>query len=458
MIHSSDFKYGQYLKSLVQQVHCDPELTVLHKSELEIQPDDTAQDKLHVLYLDSGPETWDSFLQELPARQMLVITNNGQPRVFNNTQARFFSRPLNGYEFVKEVHQWCQSRSAVLLAQQEAPVEPFLVGNSKPLRMLRKNISRISSSDLTVLVCGPTGTGKGVVAQALHNNSARRCNKFLDINCANVPSSLLESELFGYRKGSFTGAWQDKVGRFELVQEGTIFLDEVSEMSTYMQAKLLQVLQEKEFYPVGGMNSVEVKARMVAATNADLQKAIDQGTFREDLYYRLAVVRLDLPRLKERKEDIPALVQHFLDRFCRLFRKLQVPSLSDKVWDLLLTYDWPGNVRELESSIKNLVVMGNEELIQDELYSKLHSDSVSKQDGHLQAGISPDPGRDMGQEQKIMLQDMSLKEIAGLAASKAEAEIISRALQRTGGKKKMAAELLDISYKCLLKKLKIYGL
>ncbi|MDZ7761108.1 MAG: sigma-54 dependent transcriptional regulator [Desulfovermiculus sp.] len=335
-------------------------------------------------------------------------------------------------------------------------MEPFLIGNSQAIRLLRKNILRISQYDLEVLVCGATGTGKGVVAQTLHNNSPRSGHQFLTINCANLPTYLKESEIFGYRRGAFIGAWPDKSGRFELAQNGTIFLDEISEISTSMQAKLLMVLQEKEFCPIGGVDSVPMKSRVVAATNADLKQVINQGAFRKDLYYRLAVVRLELPTLKNRKEDVPVLVHHFLDKYSRLYDKQEVPHLSDGFWDVFLAYDWPGNVRELESSIKSLVALENEELVREEVHKRLDRNHASGNSGEVLVGKIPAFGLNSSQEQP--LQNMSLSEIVDQTASRIEAMLISKALEQTGGQKKMTAQVLDISYKSLLNKIKSFGL
>ena len=237
-----------------------------------------------------------------------------------------------------------------------------------------------------------------------------------------------------------------------MAQGGTIFLDEISEMSIYMQAKLLQVLQENEFCPVGGVDSVQIKARVVAATNSDLKLAITQGAFRKDLYYRLAVVRLEVPKLRERKEDVPALAHHFLDKFCLDYKKEEVPHLSDSLWDLLLTYDWPGNVRELESSMKSLVVLESEELVREELRSKLEMSPGAEKSQEVLAGRSPDLN------QEPSLHDMSLPQIVDHTASRIEAVLITKVLEQTGGQKKKTAQVLDISYKSLLNKMKSYGL
>ncbi|MFW5906634.1 MAG: sigma-54 interaction domain-containing protein [Desulfobia sp.] len=335
------------------------------------------------------------------------------------------------------------------------PAEPFLVGNSPAIQQLRKDVARISEYDLAVLVCGDTGTGKGVVAQNLHNNSPRAGHKFLTINCANLPVNLMESELFGYKRGAFTGACSDKPGRFELAQEGTIFLDEISDMSTYMQAKLLHVLQEKEFCPVGGVNSVHIQARIVSATNTDLKKAISQGAFREDLYYRLAVIRLEMPALKDRREDIPVLVNHYLDKYSLMYKKSVVPNLSDNFWDFLMAYDWPGNVRELESSMRSVVALENEETVREEMCRKLGMIPARGYSGEICAQRIPD--RTLNLNKESSLHDLSLPEIVDHTVSRIEAMLIRKALEQTGVKKK-AAQILGISYKSLLNKIKSYGL
>ena len=457
-IQSRDRGYALYLQSLVHQVQCEPELEVQCIFDPGHCPQEQDVPGLLIVYQhpDFDPDFADHLLHLPSWNQVLWIAHNKRfkPQQMQGSKIDFFTRPLNVSEFVDYVHQWSKAQGNGHQQVEQVPKEPFLMGNSQGIRLLRKNISRIGRHDVSVLVSGPTGTGKGVVAKALHNRSPNSCNQFVNINCANVPESLLESELFGYKKGAFTGAWGDKQGRFELAHDGTVFLDEISEMSPAMQAKLLQVLQEKEFWPLGGgCNSVQVNARIIAATNTDLQNAIAQGVFRKDLYYRLAAIRCELPDLKDRKEDVPVLVHYFVDTFCREYNKQKVPQLSDTFWDLLMSYDWPGNVRELESSIKTVVALENEELAHEELCKNLNvSQTAIDADQIFANGLA---GLTV---HEVWKQELSLQEIVEQAVNRVEAELIRKAMHQTGRKKKQAAQLLDISYKSLLNKVKTYGL
>jgi transcriptional regulator with PAS, ATPase and Fis domain len=255
----------------------------------------------------------------------------------------------------------------------------------------------------------------------------------------------MESELFGYKQGAFTGAWRDKPGKFQLAEEGTILLDEISEMSPYMQAKLLQVLQEGEFSAVGGMENVKVNVRVIAASNSNLKKLINEGSFRSDLYYRLAVITMRLPSLKERKEDILPLAIYFMDKYSNVYHK-QGLRITDQLLSLLEAYDWPGNVRELENIIKSFVALEKESMVSELLQKRIES-------------REPQSIQEVALPQRFdMHQDFSLKKYADRAAEKAEKKLIHRAVQETNGNKKRAARLIGVSYKCMLNKIKEYGL
>ncbi|MDE3075731.1 MAG: sigma-54-dependent Fis family transcriptional regulator [Chloroflexota bacterium] len=230
-----------------------------------------------------------------------------------------------------------------------------IVGNSATMQEVYKTIGRVAASDATVLIWGETGTGKELVANAMHHNSSRRNGPLIKVNCAALPESLLESELFGHEKGSFTGALMQRKGRFELANHGSIFLDEIGEMTLPTQRKLLRVLQEKEFERVGSSTPIKVEVRVIAATNKDLRQEVQERRFREDLYYRLNVISIELPPLRERKEDIPALVAHFCEKH-RFTPGAKPSRVSDEAMQLLLQHDWPGNVRELENVIERAVV------------------------------------------------------------------------------------------------------
>ena len=246
----------------------------------------------------------------------------------------------------------------------------MLFGNSERMLEVRDLIERVSDTDVTVLIRGESGTGKELVARALHERSLRRDKPFVKVNCAALPTELLESELFGFEKGAFTGAIQHKPGKFEFANHGTMFLDEIGDMSFPLQAKLLQVLQDGEFSRLGGKADVQVDVRVIAATNRDLETAVAQGQFREDLYFRLNVVTINLPPLRERREEIPVLTDHFLKKYSVQYNK-PMTAVSAELARQFVEYDWPGNVRQLENLIKRMVVLGTEAPILKELQQPL---------------------------------------------------------------------------------------
>jgi len=248
------------------------------------------------------------------------------------------------------------------LLRAESSVEHGMVGESERMRQVYQLIARVAPTDSTVLVRGESGTGKELAAQAVHRNSPRRERPFVAINCAALTETLLESELFGHERGAFTGALAQKKGRLEVADGGTLFLDEVGEMSPVMQAKLLRVLQEREFERVGGTRTIRVDVRVITATNRDLEEAVRQGSFRQDLYYRLNVVSFEMPPLRERREDVPLLANYFAAKYGAKFKR-KVTGLSPEARELLAAYDWPGNVRELENAIERAVVLGSTERI-----------------------------------------------------------------------------------------------
>lgn len=232
-----------------------------------------------------------------------------------------------------------------------------IIGRSQPMQDVFELVKNVAASDTTVLITGESGTGKELIARALHANSPRRYNPFITASCGAMPEGLLESELFGHEKGAFTGALYTKKGRFELAEGGTLFLDEIGEISLKTQVDLLRVLSEKSFRRVGGVEPTSIDARIVSATNRDLKKAIQEGTFREDLFYRFNVVSIHLPPLRKRREDIQLLADHFLDKF-RAETNKKIEGISSKALNLMMEYDWPGNVRELENAIERAVVVG----------------------------------------------------------------------------------------------------
>lgn len=309
------------------------------------------------------------------------------------------------------------------------------IGNSDNMQNVFRLIDRVADTDSTVLITGESGTGKELVARALHMHSRRRDTPMVTVNCAAMPEDLLESELFGHVKGAFTGAIATRQGKFQAASGGTIFLDEVGEMSPALQVKLLRVLQEKEVTPVGSEKSISVDARVITATNRDLQREVEEGRFREDLYYRLNVIPITLPPLRERREDIPILVQHFVQRFNRE-KNMEITGISEDAMKTLTRYPWPGNVRELENLLERMVVLrGEGELTLDDLPEKfLLPRAVELNVPEVEV---PDEGVDL----KRLVDDF-------------EDRIILSALNRTKWNKNRAATLLGIKRTTLLEKLK----
>lgn len=306
-----------------------------------------------------------------------------------------------------------------------------IIGQSRKIKDIFELIDQVAKSASTVLVTGESGTGKELVARAIHTRSKRKEKLFVAVNCAAIPENLLESELFGHERGSFTGAFEQHIGKFEIADSGTLFLDEISLMPKPLQSKLLRVLQEKEIERIGSSTSIPVDVRVIAATNQDLKKMASEGDFREDLFYRLNVVPIFVPPLRDRKEDIPLLVKHFLEKFNLEFSK-KIKGFKKEAEDLLLEYNWPGNVRELENLIERLVVLGRESFISDK-------------------SLPPEITRDEEASGKIKL--VSLRE----ASKRFEASFIKNAIAKSGGSKAKAAKLLGIHRNTLLKMEKKLG-
>jgi two-component system response regulator AtoC len=314
------------------------------------------------------------------------------------------------------------------------------------MQRIHEILSQVSDADVTVLIHGESGVGKEVIARTVHELSDRRQAPFVKVNCAALPEELLESELFGYERGAFTGASARKSGKFEIADRGTMFLDEIGEMSGPLQAKLLQVLQDGEFSRLGGQSDVHVDVRVVAATNRNLEEMVAQGAFREDLYYRLNVVNVFVPPLRERREEIPVFVEHFL-RVYRLKYNRDVSEISDRLMQGFVDYAWPGNVRELENMVKRIVVLQNEEAIEEEIFKAppIHSPARPSVE-------------EIVDEMDPMDDSISLREIGKRAARDAEREALRRVLFQTNWNRKKAAKILDVSYKTLLQKIKECGL
>ena len=315
-----------------------------------------------------------------------------------------------------------------------------LFRRSERMRALERLVIRVADTNAAVLIQGETGVGKELVAKAIHYLSDRSGKPWVKVNCASLPAELLESELFGHEKGAFTGAASQKPGRFELAHGGTFLLDEIGEMPLSLQSKILHVLQDSEFFRVGGRELISVDVRILAATNKNIQMMVASGSFREDLYYRLNVVNIFVSPLRERREEIPFLIEYFCEKFTRQFNRPR-GELSAETRELLMTYDWPGNIRELENVIKRYVVLEDEAHLRDELQVRLRVTSPPPPAGSLSPSI--DTGA----------IHLGLREIARRAAREAERAAIEQVLERVHWNRAEAARLLKISYKTLLAKL-----
>lgn len=316
-----------------------------------------------------------------------------------------------------------------------------MIGRSQLMKDVFTRIQKVAASDSTVLITGPSGTGKELVSNALHHLSQRSAGPKVSVNCGAIPSELLESELFGHVKGAFTGAISNRKGRFELAHNGTIFLDEIGDMPLLLQVKLLRVLQGREIELVGSTETMPVNVRIITATHRNLEKAVEEGNFREDLYYRLNVIPINIPALKERREDIPLLVSYFLSRFVSADGRNNLEFNQDAL-ELLMSYDWPGNVRELENLIERLVILKGGSLVRpQDLPAKFFTNSPHQLSNYESLINLPNDGLDLKQ-----------------TLSNIEDSLISQALERTSGNKNQASKLLQMNRTTLIEKMKKKGL
>jgi two-component system response regulator HydG len=349
--------------------------------------------------------------------------------------ADYLTKPLDSNELIVKVQKalrYHQLEEENVLYREQLGIRfdfSRIIGKSAKMHELFDMLATVAPTEATVLLLGESGTGKEIIANAIHQNSQRKERPYVKVNCAALPETLLESELFGHEKGAFTGAIEKKKGRFERADGGTIFLDEIGEMSLTTQTKILRVLQEREFEPVGGTKTVKVDVRIIAATNKNLEEEVKKGKFREDLFYRINVVPLTIPPLRERTEDIPLLSAHFL----RLYgekNKRMLKGFADGVLDALMNYEWPGNVRELENIIERTVIMSRGDTI-------TFADLPPAIAGAHETARNTSPA-------------ISLKEM--------ERETITKTLQQTGGNRTKTAALLGITRKTLQNKIKEYGI
>jgi DNA-binding NtrC family response regulator len=335
-----------------------------------------------------------------------------------------------------------------------------LFGTSPRMEEIKNTIEQVAETSATVLIRGESGTGKEVVARMIYGQSLRRDKAFVKVNCAAIPHELLESELFGYEPGAFTGANRQKLGKFDQANYGTLFLDEISEMHPALQAKLLHVLQDGQFSRLGGKRDIGVDVRVLAATNKFLEQAVAQGAFREDLFYRLNVVTVHIPPLRERREEIPLFLEFFLRKYSEFYGK-QPPPFSDYALTRMMDYPWPGNIRELENLVKRYVIVGNESQIIREISTHkpiMHSEAATQdvqqnqpaQQTPAASSLSPRTN-----SKDAAADRPSLLEIGRRAAMRAEREAIEKVLYETRWNRRQAAKILKISYKALLNKLKL---
>jgi two-component system response regulator AtoC len=385
-----------------------------------------------------------------------VIMLSGMSAPLNVVQAiksgatNFLAKPVNHEDLRSAIEQAIASHGRQSNAAEEfhPPAnEGMFFGNDPVMGVLRSCIPRVAASDVPVLIQGETGSGKEVLARHIHSLSPRAQEPFVKLNCAAVPSELLESELFGYERGAFTGAFQRKAGVFEMADGGTILLDEIGDMDIRLQAKLLQVLQDQEFRRLGGTEMVGVNVRVISATHRDLLESTRNKTFREDLYYRLNVFTLVLPPLRERQADIPGIVEFLMKRHSS--PEAAPVNVTPRLRTVLLEFPWPGNIRQLENVIRKLLVLRDADLIAQELESMKLSLAERKQESPVEENTGTQPAPRLAAS-----EPGAILERASRVKQEAEVEAILEALQRTRWNRKQAAALLNVDYKALLYKMK----
>lgn len=329
-----------------------------------------------------------------------------------------------------------------------------LIGTSESIERIRELIDHVADTGLNVIITGESGVGKEVVAQNLYDKSPRKDKPFIKVNCAALPDGLLESELFGFERGAFTGADRKKRGKFELAHEGVIFLDEIGDMSLSLQSKLLHVLQSGEFAPLGSEKEVRSDAWVIAATNQELEQKVKKGLFREDLYYRLNTIKIFIPPLRNRPEDIPPLIDYYIEKYASQFDKKRIPKLEPDAMEKLMAYSWPGNVRELQNVLKGSMVIGDWKEIIDDLYFKSRSAAVtSSEESALEGASIVDVLLDFKGDYSSDQASFSLKKVTKKATDRIEKEVISFVLDKTGWNRTNASKILKISYKTILYKI-----
>ncbi|MFP4516838.1 MAG: sigma-54-dependent transcriptional regulator [Desulfovibrionales bacterium] len=419
----------------------DPELAIafLEESEVDVLITDMKMPGM------SGQEVLEQVKRKYPYIPVMIMTAygsiDGAVEAMRCGAFDYIAKPFSNDELmlsVNKANQLAQAEQRNRLLRQDLEERYGLhkiIGRSRPMHQVLGMVDRVAASRSTVLLTGESGSGKELIARAIHFSSGRKDAPFISVNCMALNPGTLESELFGHEKGSFTGAVAKKKGRFELADGGTLFLDEIGELTPDIQVKLLRVLQERVFERVGGTQPVKVDIRLIAATNKDLKAAVEEGSFREDLFYRLNVVQIDMPPLRERREDIPLLASHFLQKYTKENEK-NVSAFSPETMEYLSAYEWPGNVRQLENVVERCVVLSSGEIITvDELPAEL---------------------RDEEAQFKSAVDLLPVRINLGETLEKIEAALIRRALARSGFVQVKAAESLGVSKSLLQYKLKKY--
>ena len=393
-----------------------------------------------------GLETLEQLRQKRPGVKVVMLSCvNDTKKVVQAMRLGahdYLTKPFQKAELDAVVDQCIGEGKAVIGGDAEDVGDDiFFIAASPAMRKIRSQAALVAKVDIPVLLLGESGTGKEVLARLIHKLSTRAHRTFMKVNCAAVPADLLESELFGYEPGAFTGATHAKPGKFELCNKGTFLLDEIGEMPPQLQAKLLHVLQDQSFSRLGSRNVIKVDVRILAATNIDIPEALAAKRLREDLYYRLNAFTLQLPPLRERKEEIPILLKHFMTRMAERYARPQLP-LSPALLEACQAHSWPGNLRELNNFLKRYLILGDESLAAAELQPRPDGNGGSARGDSAKSG---DAGG-------------GLKSLARSAKDEAEGEAIRQALEQTNWNRKRAAELLQISYKALLYKIRQYGI
>ena len=397
-----------------------------------------------------GIELMSTIKQTHPTCQVVILTGHGTienaVRATQRGAFHFMMKPFNMDELISLVdkalaHKKLQQENLSLKAELTKKYKfEQIIGHSDQIKSVLELVERIAESDSTALITGESGTGKELIARAIHYNSNRVDHSFVAINCGAIPSELLESELFGHVKGAFTGAISNRIGRFEMADGGTIFLDEIGDLEPALQVKILRALQERSFEPVGGTKSINVNVRVIAATNKNLEDLVRDGKFREDLFYRLNVIPMVIPALRERKPDIPLLMNHFMEQFNKNKGK-RLTGITPEAMDCLVNYAWPGNIRELENLVERLAILKGQGMVDiNDLPARYRPMSA----GATAAGASfdlPEDGMDFNS-----------------AVDRFENSLILRALEKTGWNRNQAALLLRLNRTTLVEKIKKKGL